>query len=82
MQISGRYRILINRDRSKITISLAAFMKNQKSLVMTQVINVIGVNDFWTCLLVAKGEVMDKENSYAASTQMSRLAFSAVDGNS
>jgi hypothetical protein len=29
-----------------------------------------------------KGEVMDKENSYAASTQMSRLAFSAVDGNS
>jgi len=25
---------------------------------------------------------MDKGNSYAASTQMSRLAFSAVDGNS
>lgn len=41
MQISGRYRILINRDRSKITISLAAFMQNQKSLVMTQVINVM-----------------------------------------
>jgi len=41
MQISGRYRILINRDRSEITISLAAFMQNQKSLVMTPVNNVM-----------------------------------------
>jgi len=81
MQISGRYRILINRDRSEITISLAAFMQNQKSLVMTPVINVM----VWMILdlfVSRKGEVMDKENSYAAPTQMSRLAFSAVDGNS